>query len=172
MIRYFWKSLKPSIKVEINQQDRASISFEEMVQKAVNTEAKTGLKSNIMVWNLDACCSRSHRLFHNTFSKVQTQGSKDPSCPKETKIKNLKSALSRNNAAKSHKKDNRKDKKKRFQGQRRKYTREQKKQTPATNINTTNISKKNKKEHNVSEITYFNCDKKGHFAIDCTKSKN
>ena len=31
MICYFWKGLKPSIKVEIEQQDRALTSFEEMV---------------------------------------------------------------------------------------------------------------------------------------------
>ena len=31
MIRYFWKGLKPFIKVEMKQQDWASISFKEMV---------------------------------------------------------------------------------------------------------------------------------------------
>ena len=49
MICYFWEGLKPSIKVEIEQQDRALTSFKEMVQKAVNAEAKTGLRSSIIV---------------------------------------------------------------------------------------------------------------------------
>ena len=103
---------------------------------------------------------------------MQTQGTKDLFCPKETKSKDPKSALSRDNAAELPKKDNRKDKKKRFRGQRREYTGEWKEQTPATNVNTTNVSKKKKKRRDVSEITCFNCDKKGHFASNCIKPKN
>ena len=43
-----------------------------MVQKTVNTEAKTGLKSSIMVRNMDSCCPKSHRPSWNTSAKVQT----------------------------------------------------------------------------------------------------
>ena len=43
------------------------------------------------------------------------------------------------------KKLDKKDKKKRFQGQRQEYTRERKKQTPAITINTTNASKKRRR---------------------------
>ena len=172
MIRYFWEGLKPSIKVEMEQQDRASTSFEEMVQRAVNAEAKAGLRSSTMVRDLDARCPRGHRPSHNTSSKMQTQGSKDSSRLKETKPKDPKSAPSRDDAAESPKKDDRKDKKKRFRGQRREHTGERKEQTPATNVNTTDVSKKKKKRRDVSEITCFNCDKKGHFASNCTKPKN
>ena len=49
MICYFWQSLKSFIKVKIEQQDRESINFEEMVQKAVNAEAKAGLRSSTMI---------------------------------------------------------------------------------------------------------------------------
>ena len=49
MIYYFWKDLKPLIKVEIEKQDWESMNFEEMVQKAVNAEAKVGLRFSIMV---------------------------------------------------------------------------------------------------------------------------
>ena len=122
MIRYFREGLKSSIKVEMEQQDRASTSFEEMVQRAVNAEAKAGLRSSTMVRDSDARCPRGHRPSHNTSSKVQTQGSKDSSRPEETKPKDPKSALSRDDAAESPKKDDRKDKKKRFRGQRRKHT--------------------------------------------------
>ena len=143
-----------------------------MVQRAVNPEVKAGLRSSSMVRNLDACCPRGHRLSYNTFSKVQTQGSKNSSHPKEIKSKNLKSALSHDNVAELPKKDNRKDKKKRFWVQKQEYTGERKEQTPATNVNITNISKIKKKKRDVSEITYFNCDKKDHFASNCTKPKN
>ena len=93
-----------------------------MVHRAVNAEAKADLRSNTMVQDLDARCLRGHRPSHNTSSKVQTQDSKDSSRPKKTKPKDPKSAPSRDNAAESPQKDNRKDKKKRFQGQKREYT--------------------------------------------------
>ena len=91
MICYFRESLKLFINVEMEQQDRDSIDFKEIVQKAVNAEAKAGLKSSTMVRESDARCSRDHRPFHNTFSKVQTQGTttKEPytkeSRPREAK---------------------------------------------------------------------------------------
>ena len=72
MICYFRKNLKPFIKVKMEQQNRESIDFEEMVQRAVNAEAKAGLRSNTMVRKSDARCLRGHRPSHNTFSKVQT----------------------------------------------------------------------------------------------------
>ena len=139
-----------------------------MVQKIVNAEAKAGLRSSTIVWDSDARCSRSHRPSHNTSSKVQTQGSKDLSRPKETKPKDLKSAPLCDNAVESLKKDNKKDKKKRFWGQKQEYIGERKEQTATTNVNITNVSKKKKKRHNISEIMYFNSDKKGQFVSNCT----
>ena len=49
MIYYFWEGFKLSIKIEIKQQNRESVNFEEIVQKTINVEAKAGLKSSIMV---------------------------------------------------------------------------------------------------------------------------
>ena len=72
MICYFWEGLKSSIKVEIEQQDRALTSFEEMVQRAVNAEAKAGLRSSIMVRDADSRCPRGHCPSQNTSTKVQT----------------------------------------------------------------------------------------------------
>ena len=107
--------------------------------------AKTSLKSSAIIWNLDIHCFRGHCPSYNTSSKMQTQGSKNSFCPKKLKPKNLKSTLSRDNAVKLPKKNNRKDKKKRFRGQRQKHTREQKKQTSITSVNTINVLKKRRK---------------------------
>ena len=81
----------------MEQQDRESMDFEEMVQRAVNAEAKAGLRSSTMVRELDARCPRGHRPSHNTSSKVQTQGSShkdsprtEESRPKEAKPTNGK----------------------------------------------------------------------------------
>ena len=56
MICYFREGLKPSIKVEIEQQDREAIDFEEIVQKVVNAEAKASLRSSAMVRDSDIRC--------------------------------------------------------------------------------------------------------------------
>ena len=165
MIRYFWEGLKPSIKVEIEQQDRASTSFEEMVQKAVNAEAKVGLKSSTMVRDLHVHCPKGHRLSHNTSSKMQSLGSnnKDSSRSEEPKPKDPKPAPPRNDAAaEPAKKKDKKDKKKRFRGQRREYTGELKEQIPAIGVNEAALKKKLK-------VRCFNCDNKGHYANNCTK---
>ena len=101
MICYFWGSLKPSIKIEIEQQNRESMNFEKIVQKTVNVETKVGLKSSIMVRDSYICCTRGHRPSHNTSSKVQTQGSnyKNLLCSKESKSKDPKSASPYDNTA-------------------------------------------------------------------------
>ena len=164
MICYFWEGLKPSIKVEMEQQDWESMDFEEMVQRAVNAKAKAGLRSSTIVWKSDARCFRGYRLSHNTSSKVQTQGSKDFSRSEESKPKNPKPALSRDNAAEPAKKEDRKDKKKKLQNCRR----ERNKQIPATGDNT-KVPKKKKKRRDPSEVTYFHCNKKGYYANNCTK---
>ena len=158
MICYFRESLKHSIKVEIEQQDRESINFEEIVQSAVNAKAKAGLRSSTMVQDLDACCPRGHCPSHNTFSKMQTQGSSHKNSPRSEKSKNkdLKSSSPHNNAAELAKKEN---KKKWLRG----HKREQNKQTLATDDNTKALKKK-KKRRDPSKITYFNCNKKSHYA--------
>ena len=94
-----------------------STNFKEMVQKTVNAEVKTGLRSNTIVWNLDAYCLRGYRPSYNTSLKMQTQGSnnKDFSRSEKPKSKDPKPAPLRNNAAiKPAKKKDRKDKKQRF----------------------------------------------------------
>ena len=166
MICYFREGLKPFIKVEMEQQDQESMDFEEMVQRAVNAEAKAGLRSSTMVRESDARCPRGHRPSHNTSSKVQTQGSSHKDSPRseERKPKDPKPAPSHDDAAEPAKKEDRKDKKKKLQNRRR----EQNEQTPATGDNT-KAPKKKKKRRDSSEVTCFNCNKKGHYANNCTK---
>ena len=118
-----------------------------------------------MVWDSDACCPREHHPSHNTFSNVQSQkfNNKDSFCSEEPKLKDPKTAPSRDNmAAKPTKKKDKKDKKKSFQGQKREHTGEQKEQTPAIDINEA-ISKKKLK------VRCFKFDKKGYYANNCTE---
>ena len=102
MICYFRELLKPSIKAEMEQQNRESMDFEEMIESTVNAEAKAVLRSSTMVRDSDIRCPRGHRSSNNTTAKVQTQGTKD-SPSEEPKIKEVKPTPSRTKASKPSK---------------------------------------------------------------------
>ena len=67
---YFQESLKLSIKVKIEKQDQALISFEELVQRAVNAEVKAGLRSSIIIRDSDAHYVKGHCPLYNNSSKM------------------------------------------------------------------------------------------------------
>ena len=92
------------------------MDFEEIVQRAVNVKAKSGLRSSTMVRDSNAYCPRGHHPSHNTSSKIQTQGSshKNLSRSEKPKPKDPKPAPSSDNAAEPAKKEDRKEKKKRL----------------------------------------------------------
>ena len=148
----------------MEQQDRESMDFEEMVQRAVNAEAKAGLRSSSMVRDSDIRYPRGHRPSNSTAAKVQTQGSKD-SHPEEPKVKEVRPTWAE--ASEPSKQARKEKKKKRHQERRDK----DKDQTPASTVNATEVQKKKKKnqDQDVSKVTCFNCDKKGHYASTCTK---
>ena len=131
------------------------------MQRAVNTEAKAGQRSSTMVRDSGAHCSKDHHPSHITSSKEQIQSSKDFSRSEESKPKDLKPAPS-NNATEPAKKKDKKEKKKRSQGQRQERTGEKAEQSLAIGVNTKVPKKKIKAK-------YFNYNKKGHFANECTK---
>ena len=70
LICYFREDLKPFIKVEMEQSDRESMNFKEIIQRAVNGEPKTNLRSSTMVRDSDIHCPRNHRFSNSTASKV------------------------------------------------------------------------------------------------------
>ena len=136
MICYFREGLKPSIKVEIKQQDWESMNFEDMVQKTVNAEAKAGLRSSTMVRDSNICCLRGHCLSISTASKIQTQKTTaNDFYLKELKVKNVKPTSSwAAEASKPLKQTCKKKKKKRHPGKR-----DKKEQTPASTANATEV---------------------------------
>lgn len=136
-----------------------------MVQRIVNVEAKASLRSSTIIWDLDAHCFKGHCLFHITSSKLQTQdfNNKDSYHSKKLKLKDLNAALSCDNIVELAKKVDKKNKKIRFWGQRQEHIGERKKQTPATNVNVTKTAPKKK-----LKFKYFNYDKKGYYANNCT----
>ena len=170
MICYFRKGLRPYIKVKMEQQDRESIDFEEMVQRAVNAEAKAGLRSSTMVRESDARCSKGHHLSHNIPSKMQTQGTtaKKPRT-KEFRLKEAKLTDGKNPALPRSKsaepgKTSRTDKRREYLEKKKKKP-HRKNNTSATgdNANAIEVGKKQKQGNN----RCYNCQKKGHFSRNC-----
>ena len=148
----------------MEQQDRASTSFEEMVQRAVNAEAKAGLRSSIMVRDADSRCLRGHRPSQNTSTKVQTQGSTaKESKPEESRPKESKPANGKTPApprTDEPGKTSRQDKKKEYL----KKKQDRINSTPATRDNDLEGEKK---RNDRSNKKCYNCQKKGHFARNC-----
>ena len=156
----------------MEQQDRESMNFEEMVQRAVNAEAQLGLRSNPMVRDSDIRCLRSHRPLNRTALKVQTQKTtaKD-SHQEKPKVKEIKPTLSRAAEASELLEQARKEKKRKKHPEKR----DKKEQIPASTANATEVQQKKKKKnraHNINEVTCYNCNKKGHYVNTCTKPKN
>ena len=95
---------------------------------------------------------------------MQTQSSKNSSHFKVFKSKDPKPAPPYDNMAEPTIKEG--EKKKKSREQRQECTKDRKKQFPATDVNTKASKKK-------IRARCFNCNKKSHYANDCTKlSKN
>ena len=172
MICYFREGLKPSIKVEMEQQDWKTMDFEEMVQRTINVESKASLRSSAMVRDSDICCLRGHHHSNSIALKVQTQETtvKD-SHQEKPKVKEVKPPSFRAAEASKSLEQARKEKKMKKHPERR----DKKEQTPASTANATEVQQKKKKKNqdrDVSEVTCYNCNKKGHYANTCTKPKN
>ena len=65
MIRYFREGLKPSIKAEMDQRGRELDSFEELVEKVVEAEAKAALRPASYARKTDHRCLQGTRPAYN-----------------------------------------------------------------------------------------------------------
>ena len=171
MLRYFWGGLKPSILAELEYQDLELESFNQMVKKAVNDEAKSALWPRSSTKEIDQNCPRGNRPAHSTVSKSQDSAMKDPQV-EEPKIRGaelLPGPQRSNNNELSHKAWKEKKKK-----QRRRDRERQKGSTPATGVNAAHTSEphQNKKNqgrldrasHDTNQIKCYNCQKLDHYA--------
>ena len=147
------------------------MNFEEIVQRAVNAKAKTGLRSSTMVQDSNICCSKGHCFSNSTASKIQTQRTIAKNFhPEELKVKKTRPTLSwAAEASKPLKQVCKEKKKKRYPESQYK-----KEQTPVSTANTTEVQQKKNKnwDCNISEVMYYNCNQKGHYANICTKPNN
>ena len=158
MVRYFEEGLKPSIRDEIDQD---TDDYKELVVKAVRAQAKLGLQPSFYMWKTDIHILWGSRPAHTTVHKVQTQGvihrGEDPKASKA--LASTPQSEPSDKARKDKKKKQYKDRK--DSKEPRNFT------TPATRINAAEVRdkkrKKKKKKRDASKVTYYNCNKLGHY---------
>ena len=178
MIWYFREGLRPSVRVKMEQRGRELDSFKELVEKAVDAEAKAALWPRSYARETDQHCLRGSQ---RSTAKANTQGQpmkdqrvEEPKCKlQESKA----SAFQRSDNAKTSKKAWKEKKKNdRKHRQFRRSDDEFPSATTATGGNTTNNSAGGSRpQKDVSQITCYNCNKKGHYATKCPeppKAKN
>ena len=74
MVRYFEEGLKPSIKVEIDQDATHLDNYKELVAKTVRAKAKAGLQPSFYVRETDLQILQESQPIHTIVHKVQIQG--------------------------------------------------------------------------------------------------
>ena len=166
MFRYFEKGLKPSITAEMDEVATHLDNYKELVAKAVRAKAKAGLQPSSYMQEVNLQVLRESWPTHTIVHKVQTQEAMtcgDNSKPFKSPTSTLAQDSDPSDKARKHKK------RKHYRDKR--DSRELKdSSTLASGINKAKVGgkgqrKKNKKD--ISGVTCFNCNKKGHFSNKC-----
>ena len=174
LIRYFREGLKPSVKAQMEQRGREKDSWEELVEKAIDAEAKASLQPPSFLREMDQRCPRGNRPAHITMAKSQASATWDPRDDPSEKTQTQASSTwdpwdepsekaqykpthsSRSENGETSGRKARKEKKKH-----RRQKQARKDPTPATS----------RARKDLSHITCFNRDQKGHYATKCPEPK-
>ncbi len=161
LIYYFREGLRPSIQVQLDYPERDLDGWEEVVEKAGDTETKANLQPPFYIRDIDTKCPKDHRPSakkdkEDTYRKPQNKASKD----KDKAKSNSSSASANQPQTQAPKKDKR--------GWREGYGGHL-----ATGVNATTVAKKDKAPKDLSHIKCYTCHQKGYYATKClSKSKN
>lgn len=142
MVRYFKESLKPSIKVEINQDATQLDTYEKLVAKVVKAKAKAGMQPGLYIQETDLNCPQKNQLGHTMAHKIQTQGFSKDHTLKNNRLKKPKAFAFGSKQPESSKKAWKKKKKKwrKKKGNKKDFI------NPATAVNATDVGEKKKKK--------------------------
>ena len=152
MIRYFREGLMRSVRAQLDARGRDLDSWEEVVKKAVNAEAKASLQSPTSTCDIDSRYSRGNRP-----AKREEKDSKKKSTNStHADTSSGKQSSSTQQTFSPHPKKGG-PWRERGQGQ----------DSPATGVNAT----PKKEEVDLLQVDCFYCKKKGHYANKCPHKK-
>ena len=140
------------------------------MSKVVRAEAKMGLRPSFYMREADHQVLRGSQPTHTTAHKVQTQGV--VTCGDESKAKASAPAPAQDSEPFDKFK---KDKKKKHHKEKKDSREPKNSTTPVSGVNAAEVGSKGRRRNqkDVSEITCFNCNKKGHYSNKCPQpSKN
>ena len=175
MLRYFWEGLKPSVLAELEHRDLKLESFDQMVKKAVNTKAKSALRSRFSTKEMDQNCPRGNRPANSTVAKSQGSAMKDPRLEEPMVRGTESSGFQRSESSEKAWKEKKKE-----QHRRDRECRER--STLATGVNSAHTGEPPQKKKNQgcsdtaprdkSQVKCFSCSKLGHYTNACSEPKN
>ena len=166
LIRFIWKRLQSSVKVKIEQRKRKHDSWDTLIEKAIDS-----IQPPSILRYMGQRCPRGNCFTHIVVAKFQALSTWD-SWDKPSKKARYKPPhfshlhFLRSKNGKTSDKKARKEKKRQ---RRLEYEQAQNDSgsTPTTNVNAPNVTTTARQD--LSHITCFNCDKKGHYATKCSK---
>ncbi len=156
LIRYFREGLHLSIRAKLDYRGRDLDAWEEVVEKAGNTEVKVNLQPPFYIRDIDVSCPKNH---HPSTKKDKENTYQEP----QNKASNKDKAKSNSSTSVNQPQTQAPKKGKRgCQGGH-----------PATSVNVTKVAKKDKVLKDLSHIKCYTCHQKGHYATKCPdKPKN
>ena len=139
----------------------------------MRAKAKAGLRPGSYVQETDLSCLRGNQPAHITAHKVPTQGAGKDHCGDDSKASKCSASTPASASTQDSEPSDKakKDKKKNYYQGKRNSKDPKDSTTPASGVNAAEVGGKvkRKNKNNVSEITCFNCNKKGHYLNKCPK---
>ena len=165
IIRYFQEGLRPSIRAQLDVRDRELDSWDEVVDKTVDAEAKTSLQALSGTREIDSQCPCGQQP-----TKKEDKDSKDFKKNKfsQNLPANASSSGTQSSPAQPKKEQNSHFRRGGF------WQQSQGQNTPATSVNATDVRKdkdKDKDKKDLSNIECYTCKQKDHYANKCLEKK-
>ena len=175
-IWFFWKGLKPLVKAKMEQRRWELDSWEQLIEKAIEAEAKAGLQPSFILRKMDQLCPRGNRPAHTTVAKSQASASsaQDPRTEPSTGKALVPDKPPPSSRAEHGEISDKKAQKKKKKKQRWRDTEQAgKDSTPATDINASSIAAGRTSSHckDPSLMICYNCNKEGYYASLCIEPK-